>query len=158
MSFIIFKSINSHFTHNINYIVTINSIRFDIVFKTYFSCTSITLYLKFFMIVIASLSLFKKKIFVYSLSKSKFENIDINDLKNRDNELSIAKKLTNFFSTSWFSIFDWIVKRNDKFFLTILKNVAITFILSIFFVVLMIFFDIDIVLCFLNRWSFLKFE
>ena len=85
---------------NVDHIVTINSIRFDIVFKTYLSCTSMTSYLKFFMMTTTSLSSFNKIFFVCSLSKSKFENIDINDLKNRDNELSIAKKLTIFFSIS----------------------------------------------------------
>ena len=143
---------------NVDHTVTINSIRFDIVFKTYFSYTSMTSYLRFFMTTTTSSSFFNKIFVVCSLSKSELENIDINDLKKRDNELSIAKNWTSLFSTSWFSLFDWIEERDSRVFLTIWRDVLIKFLLSIFSIVLMISFDVDIVLCLLNRCSFSKFE
>ena len=76
---------------NVDHIVTISSIRFDIVFKTYLSCTSITSYLKSFMTTATSSSSSNKVFVACSLSKSELENIDINDLREHDNELSIAK-------------------------------------------------------------------
>ena len=143
---------------NVDHTVTINSIRFDIVFKAYLSCTSITSYLKSFMTTAASSSSFNKVFVACSLSKSELENIDINDLRERDNELSIAEDWTSSFSTSWFSLSDWVEERDSRIFLTIWRDVSIKFSLSIFSIVLMISFDVDIALCLLNRCSFSKFE